>query len=241
MFHLERGESSLEDMVKQVNSTLKSCKELLESLNKKASSLRVSNPTLPRIKALPTVHKPGNEMREIISAVDAPTHKISKWLVEEFKRMPKPFPSRSVISSQEFTQRLLETGTITEDEIMVSFDVKALFPSVPVPNAIGMIRDWMESQYNEPGWRKKANQYMQLVTLCMEQSFFQFRGNIYRQKTGAPMGNPLAPFISEVFMANLENGLQAKNQLPDRWWRYVDDVFCIIKRDSLTSVLDTIN
>lgn len=241
MFKQQRDDP-LPEMIKDVNNTLQSCKDLLESRGKTRASLIVPNPALPRIKALPKVHKPGNEMREIISAVNAPTHRIAKWLVEEFKNMPKPFPSRSIINTQEFTQRLLEScSTIAEDEIMVSFDVKALFPSIPVNNAVGLIGDWLKSQYEEPGWIKKANQYKKLVTLCMQQSYFQFRDTFYRQLQGAPMGNSLAPFCSDTFMADLEQKLEDNNQLPERWWRYVDDVFCIIKRDSLTSVLDTIN
>src|SRR5450759_4150798 len=81
---------------------------------------------------LPKIHKPGNEMREIISAEGSPTHKLAKWLVKEFQNMPKPFPSRSVNSTQEFAKLLQASGDIQEDEVMVSFDVTALFPSVPV-------------------------------------------------------------------------------------------------------------
>lgn len=140
-----------------------------------------------------------------------------------------------------FTKELLESGPIAEDEIMVSFDVKALFPSIPVNNAIGTLRDWLLSQYEGESWRQKTIQYVKFTKLCMEQSYFQFRDCIYQQKMGASMGNPLSPFLSEVYMAALEHELQTKNLLPERWWRYVDDVFCIIKRDSLTTVLDTIN
>ena len=240
VYSLKRGHS-LEEMVKEVNNTIDGSKDFLKSIKKTARSLKVPNPTIPKIKALPKVHKPGNEMREIISAVDAPTSRIAKWLVEEFRSMPKPFPSRSITSSQEFTQQLLETGPIAEDEIMVSFDVKALFPSIPVKNALGTLRDWLGSQQDGKPWRQKTFHYMKFATLCMQQSYFQFRDCIYEQKQGAPMGNSLSPFLSDIYMADLETELQTKNLLPERWWRYVDDVFCIIKRDSLTSVLDTIN
>ena len=89
--------------------------------------LRVSNPVLPRIKGLPKIHKPGNEMREIISAVGAPTEKIAKWLVKEFQAMPSKFPSRSVKSTEAFVENLKSSGNIEADEIMVSFDVTAFF------------------------------------------------------------------------------------------------------------------
>lgn len=55
------------------------------------------------------------------------------------------------------------------------------------------------------------------------------------------MGNPLSPFLSELFMANLENILEKRDLLPKRWWRYVDDVFSIIKKESLPEILRAIN
>lgn len=42
-------------------------------------------------------------------------------------------------------------------------------------------------------------------------------------------------------MANFEKRLQDKDQLPKVWWRYVDDVFSIVKKDLLPLVLETIN
>ena len=80
---------------------------------------------------------------------------------------------------------------------MVSFDVKALFPSVPVRRAIGMLRDWLGTQYEGIKWKQMVNHYANLVKCCMDNSYFVFRGCFYRQIQGAPMGDPLAPFSSE--------------------------------------------
>lgn len=117
----------LPGMVRHVDKTIKECKAIIGD---NTSRIKVSNPVLPRIKGLPKIHKPGNEMREIISAEGSPTHKLAKWLVEEFQSMPKAFESRSVNNTQEFASQLQASGDIQDDEIMVSFDVTALFPSV---------------------------------------------------------------------------------------------------------------
>lgn len=228
----------LPTMVRHVEKTLKECKPLLGD---NTSRLKVSNPVLPRIKGLPKIHKPGNEMREIISAEGSPTHKLAKWLVKEFQSMPKPFESRSVNNTQEFASQLQASGYIQDDEIMVSFDVKALFPSVPVKEAINLLEEWLLNQHNESNWKNKVRYYIKLTRLCMEENYFSFRGNFYKQTKGAPMGNPLSPFLSELFMANFESILKKKDLLPQRWWRYVDDVFSIIKKDYLPKILEAIN
>lgn len=129
----------LPGMVRHVEKTIKECKSLLGDAT---SRLKESSPVLPRIKGLPKIHKPGNEMREIVSAEGSPTHKLAKWLVKEFQSMPKPFESRSVSNTQEFASQLQASGDIQDDEIMVSFDVTALFPSVPVKEAINLLEEW---------------------------------------------------------------------------------------------------
>lgn len=75
----------------------------------------------------------------------------------------------------------------------------------------------------------------------MEENYFTFRGEFYKQLEGAPMGNSLSPFISEIFMANLESELISKGLMPKFWKRYVDDVFAIIRKEDLESTLNTLN
>ncbi|XP_065075512.1 uncharacterized protein LOC135699238 [Ochlerotatus camptorhynchus] len=163
----------LQNIVKRVEKALKECKSILGD---GAGRIREPNPILPRIKGLPKVHKPGNEMREIVSAVGSPTHKLAKWLVKEFQSMPNQFQSKAVSNTQEFTQQLQSSGDINEDEIMVSFDVTALFPSVPVKEAINHLEDWLLTQRDDAAWRNKVRTYLKLTRLCMEENYFSFRG-----------------------------------------------------------------
>lgn len=223
-------------LVSKVTKTIKECKQVIGNVK-----LTVPNPVLPRIKGLPKIHKPGQEMREIVSAVMSPTHRIAKWLVDEFRKMEEQFETRSVKNSKEFAQHIKSTRGPEGDEIMVSFDVKALFPSIPVKEAIGLVENWLLKQKTGPEWRTKVRQYLKLVRLCMEENYFTFRGECYKQLEGAPMGNPLSPFISEIFMANLESDLASRNLIPRVWKRYVDDVFAIIKETDLKSILSALN
>lgn len=75
----------------------------------------------------------------------------------------------------------------------------------------------------------------------MDESYFTFRGKFYKQTGGAPMGNPLSPLLSDLFMSALESGLKATGRLPRFWVRYVDDVFAILDKDGLQDTLQTLN
>lgn len=226
----------LPDLVKRVDKIFKECKQVIGN-----SRLKVSNPILPRIKGLPKIHKPGYEMREIVSAEMSPTHRMAKWLVEQFQSMEKQFETKSVKNSKEFAQHLQTIGQLEEDEIMVSFDVKALFPSIPVKEAITLVENWLGEQHTGQQGRERVKQYVKLTKLCMEENYFTFRGDYYKQLKGAPMGNPLSPFISEMFMAKLESELVAKKLMPRFWRRYVDDIFAITRRQDLESTLKVLN
>lgn len=232
----ELRSNPLPELIKRVDRTLKECKQVIGS-----NRLKSSNPTLPRIKGLPKIHKPGNEMREIVSAEGSPTHRIAKWLVQQFQNLGQQSGSTSIRNTKEFTQHLMSTEQPNEEEMMVSFDVKALFPSIPVKETIGLLEVWLNEQLPGPLGKERVKQYMKLTRLCMEENFFIFREKFYKQTKGAPMGNPLSPFISEVFMAKLERDLCFKGQMPRFWKRYVDDIFAIIKKKDRETIMDIIN
>lgn len=55
------------------------------------------------------------------------------------------------------------------------------------------------------------------------------------------MGNPLSPFIANVFLARFESDFSQHALFPKTWIRYVDDVFAIVKRLKIRQVLTFIN
>ena len=127
----------------------------------------------------------------------------------------------------------LESG-----EIMVSFDVSALFPSVPVDETLSCLRDRL-TKHND--WPEKVEAFIELTKLCVENCFFTFNGIVYSQTSGLAMGSSLSPFLSELFMAALEEAMSKKRFFPRCWIRYVDDIFCIIKRTHLRIFLKMLN
>jgi hypothetical protein len=108
---------------------------------------------------------------------------------------------------------------------MVSFDVSNLFPSVPLDTAINSLKKWLNSLQLD---HKSIDEYIRLTNLVMNQNFFQFQGKFYQQDYGAAMGNPLSPFIANVFMTHFETEFKNKfSYFPSVFVRYVDDIFAI--------------
>lgn len=228
----------LPDALKRIEKTMRECEDILgESRNE----VIVPNPCLPRLKCLPKIHKEGNEMREIVAAVSSPTQKIAKWLLNEFKRFGQDITARSVKNYKEVIDKILAMGEIETDEVMVSFDIKALFPNVPVKEAIEYLEEWLMKQKNDTGWKYKVKKYIKLARLCMNENHFTFRGKYYKSTNGVNMGNPLSGFISEIFLAKLEEKLEEKRMMPKLWIRYVDDIFAVIDREEVEETLRELN
>ena len=200
-------------------------------------SLLVSNPKVAKMYALPKIHKgDGDSMRPIVASFETPSYKLAKWLVKEIKCLPQ-FDSLSVKNSFDFVNKVKDVS-LTDNEVLVSFDVTSLFPNIPVECALIEFEKYLE-KLNLQEEKKKV--YVRVAKTCMNQNFFQFRDSIYKVEKGTNMGNPLSPLISEVFMASFEMSLKNRGLLPRVWLRYVDDLFAVVETNEISNVLEVLN
>jgi hypothetical protein len=86
---------------------------------------------------------------------------------------------------------------IIPHEILVSFDVEQLFPSVPIQAALENIAQWLESKQVDTA---QIRGYVSLTKLCMNTTYFQFNGKWCNQSNGTSMGNPLSWFVANTFL-----------------------------------------
>lgn len=122
--------------------------------------------------------------------------------------------------------------------MLVSFDVESLFPSIPIPDTLIILKEWLHE--HEP-CEEKQKLLLKLTKLCMDQNICQYDGQFYVIKQGTCMGNALSPFLANLFMSNFERKLKEENTLPRIWWRYVDDVAAVIEKGSEQSILTLLN
>lgn len=228
--------SPLDEINKLVRSELQRLHELGVIDHKTRYKLIVSNPVLPRLYGLPKIHKPGNKMRPIVSNVNAPTYKLAKWLVSEFQKIGEPKGFQ--VKNSEDAARRVNGLLLNDDDVMLSFDVVSLFPNIPMDYAI----QFLEEHLLKKGIRgEQLSTLINLTELCMYKNQFTFRDKFYKLKDGCAMGNPLSPYIANVFLAKFENDFSNHALFPKFWMRYVDDVFAVVKRQKIRQVLNHIN
>ena len=157
---------------------------------------------IPKLYGLPKIHKAGGPLRPIVSSRGAVSYNIAKELPSIFK----PLAGRTIYSvhnTQDFAEQM-KTIKLLPDECIISYDVKALFTSVPIEPAIKIIKQHLE---NDKDLQQRTSMSVQhiimLLEFCLKNTHFVFQGRFYEQTEGAAIGSPLSPIIANLIYGGL--------------------------------------
>ena len=106
----------------------------------------------PKFYGLPKVHKQGMPLRPIISSIEAVTYQSAKELSKTLK--PLVGKSSHHVHKNEDSLQHLKGIQLGPDEVIISYDVKALFTSVPIQPALTIIEKLLEE---DPGLHEKTS------------------------------------------------------------------------------------
>ena len=83
------------------------------------------------------------------------------------------------------------------DETIISYDIKALFTSVPIKPVIDIIKTKLENDNNLKSRTSMSIDHItSLLEYCLNSTCFVFKGQHYEQLEGAAMGSPLSLIIA---------------------------------------------
>ena len=195
----------------------------------------------PKFYGLPKIHKGGIPLRPIVSSIGAARYETAR----ELAKILKPLVGKSIYhvhNTQDFIQQIKDIK-LQEDQCMVSFDVKALFTSVPIKPAINTIKKLLEE---DPQLHKRTSLSVKITTrlleYCLTSTYLIFQGRFYEQQEGAAIGSPVSPIVANLYKEQFEN--QAINTAPEPpffWRSFVDDTFTILQSSHKTSFLEHLN
>ena len=84
---------------------------------------------------------------------------------------------------------------------------------------------------------------MELLTLCLTSTYFQYNGKHYKQLHGTAMGSaPVSVMVAEIVMQSMkERALATYRRTLPFWFRYVDDTITALHHDDIDDFHNHIN
>jgi len=201
-------------------------------------SLRCTNGNLPRCYGLPKIHKEGFPLRIVVSSVGSPTYDMARYLHEILNNSIKK-PASNIKDSWSFVRKINKI-MIDSDEILMSLDATSLFINIPNELVMSGIRGRWNDIKNVT--KMSLTQFLDAIELVLSSTCFKFDGKFYEQTYGSPMGSPLSPILADIIMEDLEINCLADLDFEIRsYFRYVDDIFLITRKNKIDSILRTFN
>ena len=194
----------------------------------------------PKFYGLPQIHKAGTPLRPIVSSRGAITYGVAKELSYIIKPLVGQSPHH-LKNTQHFIQQL-QSKRLEPGEVITSFDVKALFTSVPIQPSIQIVKQRLQQDPTLP--QRTCMSIPQIITLlefCLNNTYFLFQGKYYEQVQGAAMGSPISSLIANIFMEEFEVKALSTYPTSSLWLRFVDDTFVINKAEHSQAILQHIN
>ena len=157
----------------------------------------------------------------------------------------KPLVGKSphhITSTQDFVEQARQIK-LEPGECLSSYDVSALFTSVPIDPALNIIKDLLDKDTTlKERTVMEVGDIILLLEFCLKNTYFSFQDQFYEQVEGAAVGSPVSPIVANLYTEYLEQKALSTAPNPPRFWhRYVDDTFVIHKGANKQGFLQHIN
>ena len=143
------------------------------------------NSPAARFYGLPKIHKDNMPMHPIVLACGTATYNTGKFITKILQNYSDK-TSSFVKDSTDFIKKIKLLSINSEEETLVSFDVSALFTSIPVPVALQVINSKISTYTNFTNVCKIPTvEFIKLLEFALTNCIFCFNKKFYKQLQGA--------------------------------------------------------
>ena len=119
----------------------------------------------------------------------------------------KPLVGKSphhIQSTRDFVSKVREV-TLPPGEYLSSYDVTALFTSVPIDLVLNITKDLLEQDDTLSNRTILSVQnIIELLGFCLHNTYFSFQNKFYEQVEGVAMGSPVSLIVANLYMEHFE-------------------------------------
>ena len=228
--------------VNEAINELQSSRKISKQL---ADALKIDEAKTSKFYTLPKIHKSGNPGRPIVSAIDAPTSKISEFV--DHNLQPHVEKLKSHIKDTTHFINKIQGRKVPPNSILVTMDVRSLYTNIPKDEGIQAVKKMMDVNNFNPTYEKSvlSDILTTFLELILSQNSFVFNGSHYLQIKGCSMGTKCAPSFANLFMGEFEENF-IYNRIQDKYdafLRFIDDIFMVWTgtRAELNAFMEEIN
>ena len=164
---------------------------------------------------LPKIHKPGIPLIPIVSSIGAATYNTAK----ELAKILKPLVGMSahhVHNTRDFVEQIKDVR-LKQGECIISYDVTALFTSVPINPVLDIIKHRLANDHDlHKRTTMSVSHIISLLEFCLKRTSFVYQGQFYQQIEGAARGSPCSPIVANIFMEKFEEEALATAPHPSK-------------------------
>ena len=132
---------------------------------------------------------------------------VTYGVAKELTKILKPLVGKSPhhINSTHDCVEQVRNLTLAPEECLSSYDVSALFTSVPVDPALRVIKNLLEK---DPTLKNRTvlpeKDIILLLEFCFKNTYFSFQNQFYEQVKGVAMGSLVSPIVANLYMEYFE-------------------------------------
>ena len=109
-----------------------------------------------------------------------------------------------VHNTRDFVQQV-KNVRLKQGECIISYDVTALFTSVPINSVLKIIKHRLANDHElHKRTTMSVTHIINIPEFCLNSTSFVYQGQFYQQIEGAAMGGPLSPIVANIFMEKFE-------------------------------------
>ena len=143
---------------------------------------------IPKMYGLPNIHMANVPLRPIVASRARLTYNASSVLADIVG--PLVGKSERHIQNRDDFVDTIKNVEVPPGQKVIAYAVSALFTSIPVPDAIKVVRTKLDEdpklQVRTP---LSLERILELLSFCLNITYLTYRGVIYKQKHGAAMGS----------------------------------------------------